>query len=59
MQENEDLRKEVTAFKGITHDQRMEKLVTENDYLHQRVGELLKEVHDLETKNQELQTVAP
>ena len=59
MLKNEDLRKEIQGFKGITHDEWMEKLVTENDYLHTWVGELLNNVHELECEVEKLKTVAP
>ncbi len=48
MEENNDLKKELDGYKNITYDKRMKKLVEENNYLQKRVGELLKEVNDLE-----------
>lgn len=56
MEENNDLKKELEGYKNISYDKRMKKLVEENNYLQKWVGELLKEITDLETRISDQET---
>jgi hypothetical protein len=38
LEENKDLKEELTGYKNITYDIRMKKITEENNYLNERVG---------------------